>query len=108
MSKGTPIFLLSIFIFIFIIGLSLMLSCSTGRSASIKEIDEIIENAPDVSTAVEWLKQVQDTSFPEKALIPNMEDNVAQTFNNSLCAMAFLLVGEKGRAERIPAENEIP
>ncbi len=57
--------------------------------------------APEDTAVLEWLKAVQDASSPEKAGIPSMEDNQLQTFNNALCAMAFLVKGERERAERI-------
>jgi hypothetical protein len=44
---------------------------------------------------------VQDSSSPGQALLPSMECNEAQTFNNVLVAMAFILKGERERAERI-------
>ncbi len=50
---------------------------------------------------LEYLKQLQDASSPEKQLLPSMECLQAQTFNNALVAMAFILEGEKERAERI-------
>ncbi len=56
---------------------------------------------PADSGVLAWLKAVQDASSPEKALLPAMEDNQAQTFNNALVAMAFLVEGEVERAERI-------
>ncbi|MDD5645264.1 MAG: hypothetical protein PHO00_07470 [bacterium] len=56
---------------------------------------------PEEMLVLEWLKTVQDTSSPEKQLLPSMECNQAQTFNNALVAMAFILKGEKERAERI-------
>ncbi len=48
-----------------------------------------------------WLKRVQDVSSPARALLPSMEGNQAHTFNNALVSMAFMLKGERGRAERI-------
>ena len=48
-----------------------------------------------------WLEAVQDHSSPEQALLPSQEDNEAQTFNNALVAMAFIVKGERARAERI-------
>jgi len=48
-----------------------------------------------------WMKQVQDTATPQKQLLPAMENDELQTFNNALVAMAFLLMGEKERAQRI-------
>lgn len=59
------------------------------------------ELIPEDPLVLEWLKQVQDASSPDKRLVPSEEDNQAQTFNNSLAAMAFILKGEKERAERI-------
>lgn len=50
---------------------------------------------------LEYLKQLQDTSSPEKQLLPSMECLQAQTFNNALVSMAFILESEKERAERI-------
>jgi hypothetical protein len=50
---------------------------------------------------VEWLKQVQDTSTPQQQLLRSMENDEIQTFNNALVAMAFMLEGERERAERI-------
>lgn len=50
-----------------------------------------------------YLKTIQDTFAPGKNLLPSMEGymNELQTFNNSLVAIAFVLKGEKKRAERI-------
>ncbi|MCK4904885.1 hypothetical protein KAS42_01390 [bacterium] len=56
---------------------------------------------PEDPLVLEYLKIIQDTSSPEKQLLPSMEDLEAQTFNNSLVAMAFILKGERERAERI-------
>lgn len=57
--------------------------------------------APEDPLVLEYLKRVQDTSSPERALVPAQEDNSAQTFNNALVAMAFTLKEEKERAQRI-------
>jgi hypothetical protein len=58
---------------------------------------------PEDKLVLEYLKQVQDAGSKEKQLLPSMgtEDIEAQTFNNSLVAMAFMLDGQKERAERI-------
>lgn len=56
---------------------------------------------PEDPLVLEWLKQMQDVSSPDRAILPTTEDNQAHTFNNSLVAMAFILKGEKERAERI-------
>ena len=59
------------------------------------------ELIPEDPLVLEWLKVVQDTFSPERQLVPSMECNEAQTFNNALVAMAFLVKGERERAERI-------
>ena len=50
---------------------------------------------------LQYLKAIQDNFSEENLLIPAMEDNSGQTFNNAVTAMAFILTGEKERAERI-------
>lgn len=50
---------------------------------------------------VEWMRLIQDHASTEQRLLSSNEDNEAHTFNNALCAMAFLLVGERERGERI-------
>lgn len=50
---------------------------------------------------MDWLKEIQDCSSPEKQVLPSQEDNEVSTFNNALVAMAFILENEKERAERI-------
>lgn len=59
--------------------------------------------APEDPGVLEWLKLVQDNASPEKWLVPSMDvyDTQAQTFNNMLVAMAFMIKGERERAERI-------
>ncbi|MBN1269766.1 MAG: hypothetical protein JXB04_09275, partial [Kiritimatiellae bacterium] len=59
------------------------------------------ELTPEDPLVLEWLKIVQDTSAPGRDILGTAENNQGQTFNNSLVAMAFLLKGEKERAERI-------
>lgn len=56
---------------------------------------------PEDPRVYEWLKAVQDTASLEKQLLPSMEDNRAQTFNNALAAMVFILKDDRERAERI-------
>lgn len=56
---------------------------------------------PEDPGVLAWLEAVQDSSSPEQALLPSQEDNEAQTFNNALVAMAFIVKGERPRAERI-------
>ncbi|MCL9774058.1 hypothetical protein [Vibrio methylphosphonaticus] len=52
---------------------------------------------------LEYMKQVQDTFTPEKALLASQEgvSNQLHTFNNALAAMAFIVEDEQERAERI-------
>ncbi len=57
--------------------------------------------APEEPLVLEWLKHVQDTSTSAKNLLGTLEDKEIQTFNNALAAMAFLVKGERERAERI-------
>ncbi len=54
-----------------------------------------------VQSVLLYLKCIQDSYSTDKWLVPAMEDNSGQTFNNALTAMAFILTGEKERAERI-------
>ena len=48
-----------------------------------------------------YLESIQDTFSNDGKLVPSQEDNSGQTFNNALAAMAFILKGEKYRAEKI-------
>jgi hypothetical protein len=50
---------------------------------------------------LQYLKSIQDNFSSNGWLVPAMEDNSGQTFNNALTAMAFILSGEQERAERI-------
>lgn len=59
------------------------------------------ELIPEDALVLEWLKQIQDTSSKGQNLLPSMETTQIHTFNNSLAAIAFILKGEKERAERI-------
>ncbi len=56
---------------------------------------------PEELLVLQYLKCIQDTSSEKKQLLPSMEGFQAQTFNNALVAMAFILKGEQERAERI-------
>ncbi|MES1218457.1 MAG: hypothetical protein ABUT20_23320 [Bacteroidota bacterium] len=57
-----------------------------------------IAEVPEDPLVIEYLKQVQGSA----ALLPSVEgENIAQTFNNSIAAFAFILKGERQRAERI-------
>lgn len=82
---------------------SAVFSAAVSVSAAEREAVSLIPEDPLV---LEWLKQVQDTCSGEKQLLPSSMkpgyiENQAQTFNNSLAAMAFMLKGERKRAERI-------
>jgi len=51
---------------------------------------------------LEWIKLNQDTSSPDQRLVGDvLHGATAQTFNNSVTAMAFMIMGERERAERI-------
>ncbi|HSP89111.1 MAG TPA: T9SS type A sorting domain-containing protein [Ignavibacteriaceae bacterium] len=50
---------------------------------------------------LQYLKNIQDNFSYDAFLVPAMEDNSGQTFNNAVTAMAFILTDEKERAERI-------
>jgi hypothetical protein len=57
---------------------------------------------PENPGVLEWLKVMQDNGSPDRKLVPSMEgEPVVQTFNNSLAAMAYIVKGERARAERI-------
>ncbi len=57
---------------------------------------------PEDPGVLEWLKVIQDNGSRDRKLLPSQEgEGVAQTFNNSLGAMAFIIKGERDRAERI-------
>lgn len=65
----------------------------TRRAASMNPEDPLV---------LEWLMLLQDHSSTNCLLLPAQEgDDAAQTFNNALVAMAFMVKGERGRAERI-------
>ncbi len=59
------------------------------------------EMHPEDTLVLKYLKVLQDLSSPEADLLPSQEDDQAQTFNNSLAALAFIIKNEKERAERI-------
>ena len=50
---------------------------------------------------LQYLNSIQDNFSNDGWLVPAMEDNSGQTFNNAVTAMAFILSGEKQRAEKI-------
>ena len=59
------------------------------------------ELVPEDPLVLEWLKYVQDTTCRDQRLLGTLEDTNIQTFNNALAATAFLVKGERERAERI-------
>jgi hypothetical protein len=59
------------------------------------------KNPDNKESVLSYLKNIQDNFSSDKWLVPAMEDNSGQTFNNGVTAMAFILSGEKERAERI-------
>ncbi len=69
----------------------------TGNSA----LDSILSGKTNEELVLTYLKSIQDNFSNDKLLVPAQEDNSGQTFNNALTAMAFILEGEKERAERI-------
>jgi hypothetical protein len=57
---------------------------------------------PEDPLVLEWLKDLQDHSSADHCLLPAQEgDGAAQTFNNAMVALAFIVKGERERAERI-------
>ena len=56
---------------------------------------------PEDPGVLAWMKAVQDVGSLEGQLLPSMEDNRAQTYNNALGAVVFILKDERERAERI-------
>ncbi|MBL8023424.1 MAG: hypothetical protein JNK54_03975 [Elusimicrobia bacterium] len=56
---------------------------------------------PEDPLVYEWLKTIQDTGSFEQQLLSSMEDNRAQTFNNALAAIVFILKDDRDRAARI-------
>jgi hypothetical protein len=70
-------------------------SCQTHRAAA------PAAPAPE-QLLLEWMKVNQDTCSPGKQLVGDIFGGVSgQTFNNALAAMAFMLMDERERAERI-------
>lgn len=62
------------------------------RDSSMKEEDPLV---------LSYLKVIQDNSSTGHDLMPAQEDDQAQTFNNSLVAISFIIKDERERAERI-------
>jgi len=63
--------------------------------------DKIFPRSTNEEFVLQYLKDIQDNFSNDGWLITAMEDNSGQTFNNAVTAMAFILTGEKERAERI-------
>ncbi len=73
-----------------------------GEVNSSSELSSVtVSSDHNVQSVLLYLKCIQDSYSTDKWLVPAMEDNSGQTFNNALTAMAFILTGEKERAERI-------
>ncbi len=73
---------------------------STGSSADSTRRTYALN--PEDPLVLEWLKAVQDNSSADRRLVPSQEgDDAAQTFNNSIVALAFIVKHERERAERI-------
>lgn len=56
---------------------------------------------PEDTLVLKYLEVLQDISSTNMALLPSQEDNTAQTFNNAMAAIAFIVKNQKERAERI-------
>jgi hypothetical protein len=56
---------------------------------------------PEDPLVLKYLKVIQDISSQAADLLPSQEDDQAQTFNNSMVAIAYITKDEKERAERI-------
>jgi len=65
----------------------------------VKRRDSVM--VPEDPLILKYLQVLQDSSSARHDLLPSMENDEAHTFNNALVAMAFILKGEKERAERI-------
>jgi len=71
------------------------------RSNGIKTYFESNSVVSNEDLVLQYLNSIQDYFSNDGWLVPAMEDNSGQTFNNAVTAMAFILTGEKQRAERI-------
>jgi len=87
-----------------VLGLASFFSCKKNALYSNSQTTDdfvsrtAITEIPEDLLVLEYLKQLQGSS----ALLPSVEgENIAQTFNNSLAVFAFILKGERKRAERI-------
>jgi hypothetical protein len=56
---------------------------------------------PEDPLVLKYLEVIQDISSSSGDLLPAQEDDQAQTFNNSLVAIAYIVKDERERAERI-------
>ena len=99
-----------VFYFILFFGLSGILFPKAKSSLKNKDIvrsNGVIKSCENNSAfsnkdlVLQYLKSIQDHFSNDGWLVPAMEDNSGQTFNNAVTAMAFILKGEKQRAERI-------
>ena len=72
-------------------------SCSTAPEAKSPAVKRTTDQL-----LLEWIKFNQDTSSPDQRMVGDiLEGHTAQTFNNALTAMAFMVMDERERAERI-------
>jgi len=79
------------------------LYCSLPKGAKkiVAEFKDEINEAH-LDEVLSWMKINQDTTLPGKNLLASSYGGgLAQTFDNSLAALAFITLGEKERAERI-------
>jgi hypothetical protein len=74
---------------------------NTVGKISSHEDKKILSALNDEDLVLQYLNSIQDHFSSDGWLVPAMEDNSGQTFNNAVTAMAFILKGEKQRAERI-------
>ena len=98
----TPIFRLSFFI-VLIVSANLLFA-SDNQNTKNRTLSKSVEDKYQVSNlelVLQYLKSIQDNFSSGHLLVPAMEDNSGQTFNNAVTAMAFILSDEKARAERI-------
>lgn len=64
-------------------------------------MDSLLEGLTNEEHVLNYLKSIQDYFSDDGFLVPAQEDVSGQTFNNAITAMAFILEGERERAERI-------
>ena len=76
-------------------------SLPEGAKKIVAEFKDEINN-DHLNEVLNWMKINQDTTLPGKDLLSSdLGGNLAQTFDNSLAALAFIVMNEKDRAKRI-------